>query len=135
MNYKQKYKEALARAKEMCALPTDKATMEYIFPELAESEDERIRKGLIKAFGTIGKKDWGGLVVGDILDWLEKQGEQTHVELGQSAVTKKSDQELESKKLDADKVIEWIKNYASLFAANWAILDDIIEQFKKDFGL
>ncbi len=30
----------------------------------------------------------------DILYWLEKQGEQTHAKLGQSEVTKKSDQEL-----------------------------------------
>lgn len=41
-----------------------------------ESEDERIRKGLVKAFGTIGKKAWGGLIIRDIITWLEKQGEQ-----------------------------------------------------------
>jgi hypothetical protein len=39
------------------------------------SEDERIRKRLITDFGTIGKKEWGGLEVKDILDWLERQGE------------------------------------------------------------
>lgn len=41
--------------------------------ELKKHEDERIQKSLIKAFGTIGKKDWGGLIVRDILAWLEKQ--------------------------------------------------------------
>lgn len=60
---------------------------------------------------------------------------QTHAELGQSEVTKTSDQELEPKKLDADEVIAWIEKHASLFAANWAIMEDVIEQFKKDFGL
>ncbi len=39
------------------------------------------------------------------------------------------------KKVDAAEVIEWIKNYASLFAANWAILEDVIKQFKRDFKL
>lgn len=48
---------------------------------------------------------------------------------------KKELKKIESKKLDAAEVIEWIKNYASLFAANWAILEDVIEQFKRDFGL
>lgn len=52
--------------------------LECLFPELKESEDERIRKGLIKAFGTIGKKDWGGLIVRDILAWLEKQGKSSN---------------------------------------------------------
>lgn len=47
-----------------------------IFPELKENEDERIRKGLIKAFGSIGKKEWGGVNVKDVIAWLEKQGEQ-----------------------------------------------------------
>ena len=47
MDYEKAYKEALERAKSMMALPDDKATMKYIFPELAESEDERIRKWLL----------------------------------------------------------------------------------------
>lgn len=39
------------------------------------------------------------------------------------------------KKVDAAEVIEWIKNYASLFVANWASMENIIEQFKIDFKL
>lgn len=38
MNYEKKYKEALEKAKRFCALPTDKATMEDIFPELRKEE-------------------------------------------------------------------------------------------------
>lgn len=55
----------------------------YLFPELKESEDERIRKGLIENFKWFcgdfpettkwGKDD--DLLVKDIIDWLEKQGE------------------------------------------------------------
>ena len=47
-NYEQKYKDALSRAREMCAMPTDKATMEYVFPELKESEDEESKKWILE---------------------------------------------------------------------------------------
>ena len=78
MDYEKKYKEALQRAKEICATLSDKAMSEYIFPELKESEDERIRKELIDFF-----QDWHkvkpsrlSVNVSDILAWLEKQGQQ-----------------------------------------------------------
>lgn len=61
-------------------------------PELKESEDERIRKGLIAYFKNNSViSSWAGLNVNKVLAWLEKQGEQK--ELSQSKVTKKSDQE------------------------------------------
>ena len=50
---------------------------EEMFPELKEeSEDERIRKHLIKHFGNKSKENWNGVPVKSILDWLEMQGEQ-----------------------------------------------------------
>lgn len=101
MNYEQKYKEALEKLQEALAPCEDgckisgltRGCLENIFLELKESEDERIRKGLIKAFGTIGKKDWGGLIVRDILAWLEKQGEN------------KSTKNVEKKFHEGDKVV------------------------------
>lgn len=53
----------------------------YIFPELAESEDEKIRKTLISYFkGSIGLGvAINGVSVKDIVAWLEKQGEKTVV--------------------------------------------------------
>lgn len=77
MDYEKAYKEALERAREfqkskdgLCVL-----TAESIFPELQESEDERIRKELydfiyITTFRPkeLKKKE-------RFLDWLEKQGE------------------------------------------------------------
>ena len=43
------YKEILDRAKSAYGTGAyDDATLEFIFPELAESEDERIRKGMIR---------------------------------------------------------------------------------------
>jgi len=49
MNYEQKYKEALERAKKMYTEDIGKyqslreQCVEYIFPELKESENEKIR--------------------------------------------------------------------------------------------
>lgn len=80
MDYEKKYKDALERAKEMCAMPTDKATMEYIFPELRESEDERIRKHLLLHFRNKTKETWCNMPVKDIIAYLEKQKEQKPVE-------------------------------------------------------
>ena len=46
-NYKQKYEQAFERAKDMYEQGIMPERIEYIFPELKESEDERIRKELI----------------------------------------------------------------------------------------
>lgn len=49
MDYEKKYKEALERAKDMLSYKeVRREDMEYLFPELKESEDERIRKELIE---------------------------------------------------------------------------------------
>ena len=65
-------------------MPSDVTqTLEHLFPELKESEDDRIRKALISYFKShltssteIDKEHWEGMVIKDILAWLEKQGEQ-----------------------------------------------------------
>lgn len=87
MNGEQKYNEALMRAKEEMSKQNMKNDVianhlvEVIFPELKESEDERIRKELIQYIKDINKtghllsrysEEW--------LAWLEKQGEQKPVE-------------------------------------------------------
>lgn len=75
MNYEQKYKEALERARQFSEHPLQEdssSIVEYIFPELADSEDERIRKALIRFHkSTI---DIDGIKGEDIIAWLEKQG-------------------------------------------------------------
>lgn len=79
MDYKIKYLNALEKAKDMLAYKeVRQEDMEYIFPELAESEDERVRKALKQGFFEYGNSftTFGGIQVGDILAWLEKQGEQ-----------------------------------------------------------
>lgn len=54
MDYEKKYNEALERAQKVTRAGGDvaKEIVQYIFPELCESEDERIRKGLIEALKT-----------------------------------------------------------------------------------
>ena len=87
MNYEEKYKNALKRAREcMKDGGISQNTIDYlcnIFPELAEAKDEKIRKGLIENFKwfcgdfpettTWGKDD--DMLVKDIITWLEKQCE------------------------------------------------------------
>ena len=72
MDYEKKYKEALERAKQFSEKPyleDSKGIVEYIFPELKESEDERIRKSLIDMLKNDEK-----CYLKEIA-WLEKQGE------------------------------------------------------------
>ena len=76
------YDEAIERAKLYNSdnvKQVVKDLITYIFPELKESEDERIRKALMQnlkeRFGTKGNMG-EGLDMPDVLAWLEKQGEQ-----------------------------------------------------------
>ena len=78
--YEKKYKEALklaTKAKNNASL--SKGTLKIlgiIFPELKESEDEKIRKGIIElvkqSSEILDKKNQE-----QMLDWLEKQGVKT----------------------------------------------------------
>lgn len=75
MDYEKLYNEALKRAKGICNVPDQDditiARMEYLFPELKESKDEKIRKALVRFHkSTI---DVDGIKGEDILSWLEKQ--------------------------------------------------------------
>lgn len=77
MNFEKRYREAMGRAKKYMQdgrMTPTKTFAEYIFPELRESEDERIRKALVRFHkSTI---DVNGIKGEDIVAWLEKQGKQ-----------------------------------------------------------
>ena len=70
-DYEKKYKDALANARQEYTTTENverKQWLEELFPELQESEDERIRKeisGFLKT-NNAWNKEW--------IDWLEKQG-------------------------------------------------------------
>ena len=75
MNYEKKYKEAMDRM-ELCVRSGLKITPEYIFPELAESEDEKIKKRITLCLEECVHSD----VIRDYekdecAAWLEKQGQ------------------------------------------------------------
>lgn len=57
-----------------------KQTLNYLFPELQESEDKKIRKTLIEMFSSVGKKDWRDIPTEKIIAWLEKQGKSVNVD-------------------------------------------------------
>ncbi|MBR4589975.1 MAG: hypothetical protein IKO36_04850 [Bacteroidaceae bacterium] len=81
MDYEKAYKEAFERAKQVHASSVDenKKSAEYIFPQLKESEDERIRKELIDAVQGLWDDDALPMPLSvkrknEWLAWLEKQG-------------------------------------------------------------
>lgn len=80
MDYEKKYNEALERAQKVTQAGGDVAVVivQNIFPELRESEDERIIQNLIDAFTEYKKSggvDFHGIEINTLLAWLEKQKE------------------------------------------------------------
>lgn len=88
MDYKKAYEEALERAKSIYNENPSSSTAKFvcgqIFPEIKESEDERIRKELWEYFHDIQLKcdnDFSpSFTIDDILAYLEKQKEQKPAE-------------------------------------------------------
>lgn len=108
MNYEERYKQALERAMKLAIDGyLDAIAINDIFPELKESEDEKIRKDIISYLRNekIVKRYISDIEIDKWIAWLEKQG----------------------KKLDADKVIAWLEDKQPSVA--------LIDKFKKDFGL
>ena len=79
MDYEKKYKEALERARAINNGETTGAlgetVCEFIFPELKESEDEKIRKDIIDHLQFLAKYCIESMPnVDKWIAWLEKQG-------------------------------------------------------------
>ena len=75
------YDEALERARMLNNgkdgdVEAGTTTCEYIFPELKESEDERIRKFICSIIDNLEPKDFVGVKKMNVIAWLEKQKEQ-----------------------------------------------------------
>ena len=75
MDYEKKYKEALERAKGMHEQGMMPERLEYVFPELKESEDERIKKELISFLQLPHPQFVGERKQEKWIAWLEKQAE------------------------------------------------------------
>jgi len=90
MDYKKKYEEAIKRGLDYIRqtpstqIVTRQDIFEAIFPEFKESEDERIRKGIIKYLSWIKEKKYlympDKIPFDDMVAWLEKQGEQKTID-------------------------------------------------------
>lgn len=72
------YDKALERANDILKgynpKEGSKATINYIFPELHEGKDERIRKEILEYFQQFENEELRGVDISDWIDWLEKQG-------------------------------------------------------------
>lgn len=94
MDYEIAYKEALNRAKllkdnpEKVVIEKYKGSIhmsEYIFPELRESEDVKIKKELIDYIKSFPEKNWMGHDKEDVIAWLKKNGEQPSLQTNERA--------------------------------------------------
>ena len=89
---KQEAIKILKEFHDTSALFSVRTALETVFPELKESEDEKIRKTLIEYFNAYPKDYYGELKKSHILAWLEKQCKQkvsyaTIVETGNGGIT------------------------------------------------
>ena len=104
MDYEKKYNEALERAKELSKTITG-ANYEYIFPELKESEDERIRelcKVLVRTcfINELCTKEDND----ECMAWIEKQGKNN---MGISEATKQKLEDNLNKALEKETPESW----------------------------
>jgi hypothetical protein len=129
MNYEKAYKGALERAEGIIKYYKehnrgDEASiedLEIIFPELRESEDEKIRESLIKHFREYESCTFDGLPNTKVLDWLERQGGK-HITESQSR-WKPSEEQM--------KTLEYIINNAHNTSYSCKIAKELLEQLKK----
>lgn len=107
MDCEKKYNEALERARKIhndTEFDYEKGMIEEIFPELKDSEDERIRKKLIEYFNVYPKDYYGELKKSHIIAWLEKQGERSDTN--------------SNTENDYTKVYEWLKKNKDRYVHN-----------------
>lgn len=79
MDYKKKYEEALDNFKKIKSANKDNKELvdfiEYEYPEIKESEDEKVRKWLIDWANTVHWSEQFSVTNEQVLAWLEKQGQ------------------------------------------------------------
>jgi hypothetical protein len=112
-----RYDQALERAKQLSKELTVDDIVEQIFPELKESEDERVRNKLIEFFkGYFPDEEWwGNITQEDIIAYLEKQGEQKPAwseedEEISEAIIKRIKGESEALSVSLSSAISWVGN-------------------------
>ena len=111
--YEKKYKEALGWMQSVYPTMTgaDKEDAEHFFPELAESEDERIRGAIIDHLKDNNLTEWAA--------WLEKQGKE------ECALKSSKDE-------DVRKFMQYIEKEAKAYDFNFPNRSYDIYAFAKD---
>ena len=100
MDYKEKYEKAVQAAilaKQNTESAVTIGILEDIFPELAESEDEKIRRNIIAALKGEGYYDCD--LTNECIAWLEKQGQvkESIISQHENKMYKENDDSLTSK--------------------------------------
>lgn len=108
MNYEQKYKEALERARKLYERGTITESLSHVFPELAESKDEKIRGAIIHFISHTPSVPKGIIGKETMLAWLEKQGSTWSEE--DELMLLSTIQSLETTNGAAQMKIDWLKN-------------------------
>ena len=129
----KRYDEALGKARQLCAYPTSKpfiSDLQDLFPELKESEDEKIRKELIRAFKSFNSiKVWNGIERTNILAWLEKQGEHKSIWHNENEEPQKGSLILLIMQNGTPIVAKIIEpNHTFNHGEKWAYIDDLLEK-------
>ena len=126
------YDEALERAKQIIMdydYDEHNNVFMEIFPELMESEDERIKKALIRFHkSTI---DIDGIKGNEIVDWIEKQGEQKPtVEMKSAEESLGIDSETYNKIMD--ECIYGDDKQKPAWSEEESIISDLLDYFDED---
>jgi hypothetical protein len=124
MAQEEKFKEA-KRLYET-ANADQRYVLESLFPELKESEDERIRKEIISAI----KEDWPGHT--DWIAWLESQGETSPVLSNSSNIGKVEQKPVEWSEEDLS-MIGGIRSIIEKYAFSQSAVDVNGELCEKEF--
>ncbi len=137
--------EAIDKVKQMLSDGViSQEDVERYFPELKESEDEKIRKCLLSHFSRYQQQEvfLNDITMGNIVSWLEKQGEQKSIEDIAKEVTKDkesaikflksagimdSNGELAKEYRDEQNLVEWSENDERIFTELIGIFESAID--------
>lgn len=134
MNFEQKYKDVIKMAREAYYSSETphvaKAWLLTMFPEIAESEDKKIKKSLIRFLESPFVHNYiTDEKVASWLDWLEKQGEKKPVWHNEDEEPKRGSLILlimQSGTPIVAKIIE--PNHTFNHGERWAYIDDLLEK-------
>lgn len=138
MDYEKKYKEAIKRAKEFLfkgvsanedPIQCVKNFSEFVFPELKESENEKIRKWLvsyIKACPNTNFEFYGGVGKEAVLSYLERLSKVSKVEEAMREVVEKAKAFTEAHKGEtSEEILAQMKGEQKIIIPKFRVGDTI----------